>query len=162
MSAILKDSLLQMRPMRQNDINQVIEVERSSYAFPWTPGVFRDCLRVGYCSWVVQSGQQIIGYAVMSVAADEAHILNICIHPAFQGRGLAKRLLRWMLSLARLHHANNLFLEVRVSNRPALKLYDGLGFNEIGMRKDYYPAPGGREDAVLLARSLNTCVIYAP
>ncbi len=157
MSATLKDSLLQMRPMRQSDIGAVVEVERSSYAFPWTRGVFQNCLRVGYCSWVYLAGRQIIGYAVMSVVADEAHILNICIHPEYQRQGLAKRLLRWMLSLARVHHADTLFLEVRVSNKVAQKLYEGFGFNQIGIRKDYYPAKGGREDAVLLALSLNAC-----
>ena len=158
MNTISEESLLQMRPMQQSDIGEVVEVERSSYAFPWTPGIFQNCLRVGYCSWVYQSGRQIIGYAVMSVVADEAHILNICIHPEYQGQGLAKRLLRWMLSLARLHRADTLFLEVRVSNKVAQKLYEGFGFNEIGIRRDYYPAKGGREDAVLLARSLNACV----
>lgn len=153
MNALLKDPLLQMRPMQQNDIDKIIVVERRCYEFPWTPGIFRDCLRVGYCSWVYQLGQEIVGYAVMSVAAGEAHILNICIHPEFQGRGLAKPLLQRMLSLAGQHHANDLFLEVRVSNSAALKLYDTFGFNEIGIRQGYYPANGGREDAVLLARS---------
>lgn len=154
MSAILKDPLLLIRPMRDSDIEAIMEVELLCYEHPWTEGIFRDCLRVGYCSWVYLLEQRVIGYGVMSVAVGEAHILNLCIHPEYQKQGLARRLLQRLLTLARKHGADTAFLEVRSSNRIALGLYESTGFNEIGMRRGYYPAKKGREDAVLLALNL--------
>ena len=140
--------------MQESDIGAVMEVEKLCYEFPWTEGIFRDCLRVGYCSWIYRLDQRLIGYGVMSIAVGEAHILNICIHPEVQGQGLARRLLQRLLKLARRHNADTVFLEVRVSNQAALKLYDSIGFNEIGQRHNYYPAKDGREDAILLAMGL--------
>lgn len=131
-----------------------MEVELLCYEYPWTEGIFKDCLRVGYCSWVYMLDQRLIGYGVMSVAVGEAHILNLCIHPEHQGEGLARCLLQRLLTLAREHSADTVFLEVRSSNRIALGLYESIGFNEIGMRRGYYPAKKGREDAVLLALNL--------
>ena len=154
MSAILKDPLLRMRPMQESDIEAVMEVELLCYEHPWTEGIFRDCLRVGYCSWVYMLDQCVIGYGVMTVAVGEAHILNLCIHPEHQGQGLARRLLQRLLTLAREHGVDTAFLEVRSSNRIALGLYESIGFNEIGMRRGYYPAIKGREDAVLLALNI--------
>ncbi|OOZ35371.1 ribosomal protein S18-alanine N-acetyltransferase [Solemya velesiana gill symbiont] len=154
MSAILKDPLLQIRPMRTADVEAVMVVEQAAYDFPWTAGIFRDCLRVGYCCWVVALDQRIIGYAIMSVAAGEAHILNVCIHPEMQGHGLGRRLMQRFITLARERSADTIFLEVRDSNKAAIHLYDTLGFNEVGRRRGYYPAAGGREDAIVLAFSL--------
>jgi ribosomal-protein-alanine N-acetyltransferase len=154
MSAILKDPVLQMRPMGEADIDAVMDVEQLAYPFPWTAGIFRDCLRVGYCSWVYTLDKRIIGYGVMSVAVGEAHILNICVHPDLQGKGLGRRLIRRLLTLARKHGADTVFLEVRASNLPAIALYSSLGFNELGIRRGYYPADKGREDAVMFALSV--------
>ena len=154
MSAILRDPLLRMRPMQEADLDAVIEVEKLAYPFPWTKGIFRDCLRVGYCCWVYALDERVLGYGVMSVVVGEAHILNACIHPEFQGQGLGRRLLQRLLTLARQHRADTAFLEVRASNRAALHLYQDLGFNEIGLRRAYYPGKTGREDAVVLALSL--------
>jgi ribosomal-protein-alanine N-acetyltransferase len=154
MSALIQDPMLQMRPLQEDDLEAVMEVERLCYPFPWTLGIFRDCLRVGYCCWAYCLDQRIIGYGVMSVAAGEAHILNICIHPEFQGNGLAKRLLGRLLNLAQHHGADTVFLEVRDSNRVAVNLYNVVGFNEIGRRRGYYPAVDGCEDAILFAKSL--------
>jgi len=154
MSAILKDPLLIMRPLQDADVGEVMVLEGLAYPFPWTEGIFRDCLRVGYSCWAYTLGQRIIGYGVMSVAVGEAHILNICIHPEFRRQGLGRRLLQRLLTRARKHGADTAFLEVRASNRTALHLYLDLGFNEVGLRRGYYPLRQGREDAVMLALSL--------
>lgn len=154
MSAILKDPTLHMRPMQEGDLEEVMAIERLAYPFPWTLGIFRDCLRVGYCCWVCTRAGRIIGYGVMSVAAGEAHILNVCVMPDLQGQGLGRRLMRRLITLAGGHGADTVFLEVRASNRKALHLYLDLGFNEIGLRRGYYPLEKGHEDAVVMALSL--------
>ena len=154
MSAVPEPRPLRVRPMTEADLPRVMEIERAAYEFPWTEGIFRDCLRVGYCCWVLEEGEAIRGYGVMSVGAREAHILNLCIAPPVQRRGLGRRLLRHLLALARYHGAATVFLEVRMSNRAALRLYRAMGFREIGLRRNYYPAARGREDALVLARPL--------
>ena len=155
MSALLRDPLLSLRPMQQEDLQQVIAIEEAVYPFPWTLGIFQDCLRVGYCCWVILLDEVVIGYGVMSVVIDESHILNLCIHPKWQRKGLGNKLIRRLLKIARQHGAETAFLEVRASNRAAIKLYQGLGFVEVGMRQDYYPAAGRtREDAVVMSLEL--------
>jgi len=154
MSAILKDPLLRFRPMRTEDVDALYAIETQAYGYPWSIGIFHDCLRVGYCCWVCEIDQELIGYGVMSVAVGEAHILNLCVHPDWQSQGLGRRILGRMLNLARERHADTAFLEVRASNRPAQALYDSEGFNEIGQRCGYYPADEGREDALVYAKSL--------
>ena len=143
-----------LRPMREDDLDTVMAIERRAYPFPWTRGILRDCLRAGYPAWVLVDGDVAIGYAVLSVAAGEAHVLNICVDPRVQGRGHGRRLLHALLHLARGRGAQRLFLEVRPSNRGALALYHAEGFNEIGRRPRYYPAHGGREDAIVMAMEL--------
>lgn len=140
--------------MRQADIDAVSAIENRAYVFPWTPGIFRDCLRAGHQCWVLESGTTLLGYGVLSAAAGEAHILNICIAPEYQGRGHGRRLLRRLVDLARWHQANQVFLEVRPSNPRAIQLYRDEGFNEIGQRPNYYPAEKGREDAIVMAMEL--------
>lgn len=144
----------QMRPMRQADVEAVVAIEQRAYPFPWTAGIFRDCLRAGHHCWVLEAGGSIIGYGVLSAAAGEAHILNVCIDPDRQGAGLGRRLLRRLVDLARWHHAEQVFLEVRPSNPKAIALYRSEGFNEIGTRPNYYPAAKGREDAIVMAMAL--------
>ncbi|MCB1761308.1 MAG: ribosomal protein S18-alanine N-acetyltransferase [Gammaproteobacteria bacterium] len=153
-SDLLKDPQLRLLPMQQDDLAEVVGLELRCYPFPWSEGIFRDCLDVGYNCWIYRQRQRLVGYGVMSVAAGEAHILNICIDPDLRGRGLARRMLERLLNLARQHRADSVFLEVRASNTAAQRLYTGLGFNEIGLRRGYYPAQNGREDAILLALSL--------
>jgi [ribosomal protein S18]-alanine N-acetyltransferase len=155
LSAQLNDPLLSLRPMQEADLPQVIAIEEAAYDFPWTLGIFQDCLRVGYCCWVVSLGERVVGYGVLSVMLDESHILNLCIQPEWQRRGLGARLIQRLLSLAREHGAETAFLEVRVSNAAASKLYAGLGFTEIGRRRGYYPAMGDkREDALVMSLGL--------
>ena len=143
-----------LRPMQVDDLDVVLEIELRAYPFPWTRGIFEDCLRAGYPAGVLVDGDVAIGYAVLSVAAGEAHVLNICVDPRVQGRGHGRRLLHALLHLARGRGAQRLFLEVRPSNRGALALYHAEGFNEIGRRPRYYPAQGGREDAIVMAMEL--------
>lgn len=143
-----------MRPMREADLDAVMEVERRAYPFPWTAGIFRDCLRADYPAWVLHEDGRIVGYGVISVAAEEAHVLNVCVDPRLQGRGLGRHLLRALLRLARGHGARRMFLEVRPSNPGAIALYHDEGFNEIGRRPRYYPARDGREDAIVMAIEL--------
>ena len=143
-----------LRPMRAGDLEAVLEIETDAYPFPWSRGIFEDCLRVDHPAWVLHREGRIIGYGVLSVAAGEAHVLNLCIDPALQGRGHGRHLLRALVHLARGRGARQLFLEVRPSNRGALALYESEGFNEIGRRPRYYPARGGREDALVMAMEL--------
>lgn len=137
------------RPMTLADIAAVGVVERASYLFPWSDGVFRDCVRVGYMCRVVESADGIVGYGIMSFGAGEAHILNVCIRADHRGSGLGRRLMNYLLERAREEYMQEVFLEVRPSNAVAIKLYETLGFVRIGLRKSYYQATGGREDALV-------------
>lgn len=154
MSAVVQNPGYSLRPMRDRDVPAIMRVETLAYPFPWTEGIFRDCLRVGYCCWVAEWAGEVVAYGVMSVAAGECHILNLCVHPELQGQGLGRRMLRCLLTLGREHNADTAFLEVRGSNRLAVRLYAAEGFCEVGMRRGYYPAADGREDAVIMARPL--------
>lgn len=145
---------VQFRPMRLPDVPLVGVLEARAYAFPWTPGIFRDCMASGHHCWVADGADGLMGYGVLSVGADEAHLLNLCVDPAIQGRGMGRRLLRRMVDLARWHMADRIFLEVRPSNPVAIALYASEGFGEIGRRPRYYPAVVGREDALVMAMDL--------
>jgi ribosomal-protein-alanine N-acetyltransferase len=153
--ANLKEDVPALRAMQLDDLDTVVALETEAYEFPWTFGIFRDCLRAGYECWVLVQADAVIGYSILSVAAAEAHLLNICIASSEQGRGHGTRLVRRMIDLARWHHAERMFLEVRPSNVHAIALYDHIGFNEIGRRPNYYPAKRGREDAIVMAIELN-------
>ena len=143
-----------MRPMRVSDLDAVMEVERRAYPFPWTRGFFEDCLRASYPAWVLLVEGRMSGHGVLSIAADEAHVLNICVDPSLQGRGFGRRLFRGLVDIAVQQGAQRVFLEVRPSNAAAIALYHDEGFNEIGRRPRYYPAHNGREDAIVMAREL--------
>ena len=143
-----------LRPMREDDLDEVMRIELRAYPFPWTAGIFRDCLSAAYPARVLHVDERVVGYGVLSVAADEAHILNVCIDPAEQGHGYGRRLLRALVSIAHGHGAQRIFLEVRPSNPHAIALYHDEGFNEIGRRPRYYPAHEGREDAIVMAMEL--------
>lgn len=143
-----------LRPMREDDLVAVHALEERAYEFPWTLGIFRDCLRSDYAAWVLEEEGAVIGYVLMSVAAGEAHILNVCVAPELQGRGLGRKLVRAILHVARGRAAERVFLEVRPSNTGAIALYHDEGFNEIGRRPRYYPAKDGREDAIVMAMEI--------
>jgi len=143
-----------IRPMRVPDVAEVVALERASYQFPWSEGIFRDCLRVGYVCRVMTVDRQVAAYGVMSLGAGEAHILNLCVGEAFRCRGVGKRLLTSLVERAVLAGMGEAFLEVRPSNTAAIRLYLSLGFEQVGMRRGYYQAVGGREDAAVLRRAL--------
>ena len=153
MSAVIEQSFDGIRPMSEEDLDEVIAIEESVYPFPWTRGIVHDCLLVGYSCLVCQQDESIIAYVVMSVAAGEAHILTLVVHPEFQGQGYAKKILQHALDLARERKAESIYLEVRPTNQRAISIYQKAGFNEIGIRKGYYPAENGREDALVMALS---------
>jgi ribosomal-protein-alanine N-acetyltransferase len=152
MSAVLRPAGFE--PMRESDLRAVLEIEESLYEFPWTLGNFRDSLRAGYACWVVREGRRVIGYAVLMLAAGEAHLLNLSIAAHSQRRGHGRGLLHCLVQLAREQKSKLLFLEVRPTNQVGQRLYSGYGFKQIGVRRGYYPARKGREDALVLALDL--------
>ena len=154
MSAVVAAPAPRLRPMCEDDLERIMAIEHAAYEFPWTLGIFRDCLRFGYTCMVFEDAQDILGYGLLSVGAGECHLLNICIAPCYQGRGYGSQLIALLLEVARGRNARMAFLEVRASNKAAFHVYTKMGFNELGVRKNYYPTHAGREDAMLLARSL--------
>ena len=147
---------VRMRTMIHEDLPLVSDIERRSYEFPWSHGVFRDCLLAGYNCIVLVRGQDIAGYGILSVAAGEAHILNLCVDPMFRELGYGNRLLDEILERARFADVREVFLEVRPSNSSALSLYRKKGFRQIANRPAYYQANVGREDAAVLAKTLKS------
>ena len=141
--------------MRLTDLAAVVQNERSAYAYPWSDRIFVDCLASGHECWIARCRRDVIGHAVLSVAAREAHLLNLCIGAAAQRRGHGRALAEHMIARAIGRGALAVFLEVRPSNAAARRLYTSLGFDEVGLRKRYYPAESGREDAKILALRLD-------
>jgi len=153
MSAVLRP-VPGLDPMRESDLRAVLEIEESIYEFPWTLGNFRDSLRAGYACCVVREGKRVIAYAVLMLAAGEAHLLNLSVAAQSQRRGHGRSLLHSLVQFAREHKTRVLFLEVRPTNAVGQRLYAGYGFRQIGVRRAYYPARKGREDALVLALDL--------
>ena len=143
-----------IRPMMEVDLPDIALIEQKSYTFPWSENIFRDCLRVGYTCRALDLAGQIIGYGVMSLGAGEAHILNVCVRDEYRTVGFGRRLLEDLLERAAAGGVTEAFLEVRPSNLAAIRLYQHLGFEQIGIRRGYYQAPDGREDAIVLKREL--------
>ena len=156
MSAVINESLDGLRMMQESDLDQVAEIENSIYPFPWTKGIFNDCLLVGYSCWVIQEEGKIIAYSILSTGANEGHLLTIVVAPGAQGQGYGRRMMEHIINIARERKAETVYLEVRPSNERAIKLYQLMGFNEIGTRPNYYPAVNGREDALVMAISLTS------
>ena len=144
----------EIRTMHELDVPVVVSIERSAYQFPWSEGIFRDCLRVGYLCRLVAVGADIAGYGIMSMGAGEAHILNVCVRDDFRGRGIGRQLMLYLIDRARTAGMYEAFLEVRPSNTIAARLYHALGFQQVGVRRGYYQATNGREDAAVLRRLL--------
>ncbi len=153
MNALLKPDL-KYRPMQEADLDAVMAIEPKIYSHPWSRGNFADSLKSGYSCWAVELEGELIGYGVMMVALDEAHLLNISIAKAYQGRGFGRALLNHFIEVAKRHGGQMMFLEVRPSNTSAIALYESMGFNEFSVRRGYYPAENGREDAILMGLAL--------
>lgn len=154
MNAVLLPGGLDFRPMKQEDVDTLMQIEVRAYPHPWTRVIFRDCLKAGYPGIIATSDGQMIGYAMLSVAAGESHLLNLCVAQEYQGRGFGRQLLHRVFIEAAERGARVMFLEVRASNSVAQSLYLDSGFNQIGTRRGYYPDDGGREDALIFARQL--------
>jgi ribosomal-protein-alanine N-acetyltransferase len=146
---------LKFRPMSPADVEEVMHLETSVYQFPWTERIFSDCIRVGYDCWLALQDDIIVAHAVVSIAAGEGHILNLAVTGEYQGKGIGKQFIQFLLGIAASKQAEIMMLEVRPSNVRAINCYNSAGFNEIGCRKDYYPAPDGKEDALLFAKQIS-------
>ncbi len=143
-----------MRPMRRADVQPVLAIEQDIYAHPWTLGNFRDSLQAGYSCWVMECERYLVGYGVLMVGVQEAHLLNVSVAREWQRRGFGRRLLHHFIDLARGYEAQRMFLEVRPSNLAARALYADNGFRQLAVRRGYYPADEGREDAILMGMDL--------
>ena len=153
MNAVLK-SVPSFEPMHPEDIDAVLAVEQGAYPFPWTRANFADSLVAGYSAWTCRIDGELIGYAVMMLVLDEAHLLNLTVAPEWQRAGYGSLVMRHLFDTARGHGAKRMFLEVRPSNGSGQALYRRLGFETIGRRRGYYPAGAGREDAMVMAVDL--------
>jgi ribosomal-protein-alanine N-acetyltransferase len=158
MSAQLKHHL-SLRPMQTDDLDAIMQIEPTIYSHPWTRGNFSDSLNSGYSAWILEDAGEVKGYALMMMVMDEAHLLNLSIAKTHQKQGLGRYLLEHMLTIAKVHKAAHMFLEVRPSNISAIALYENMGFCEMAVRRGYYPADPkisktGREDAVLMGLAL--------
>lgn len=150
----IREVPVELRTMVHDDIAQVADIERRSYDFPWSHGVFRDCLLAGYHCIVIEREDRTVGYSILSIAAGEAHILNLCVDPKFRQLGYGERLLEEILERAGNAEVGEVFLEVRPSNSKAIALYNKKGFRQVASRPAYYQAREGREDAAVLAKRL--------
>jgi ribosomal-protein-alanine N-acetyltransferase len=138
---------LRVRAMTNADLLYIAGIEQTSYAFPWSDGIFRDCIKAGYFCRVAEVRREVVGYGIMSMGAGEAHVLNVCVRMDFRDHGLGRYLMHVLFEQARGASCRDVFLEVRPSNPTAIHLYEALGFERVGVRKGYYQASRGREDA---------------
>jgi len=146
--------LVRFRAMTPFDIPGVAAVEKSSYQFPWSEGIFRDCLRVGYLCRVAECEGAVVAYGIVAMGAGEAHVLNICVGEQMRGRGVGRQMLMLLLERSSQAGMQDVFLEVRPTNMHAIALYQSVGFVEVGRRRGYYQAVEGREDALVLKLSI--------
>ena len=145
--------------MSEEDLAGVAAIEADVYVFPWTIGNFRDSLLSAYECWICRTGDELIGYAIVMTALDEAHLLNFAVASHWQQRGVGRALLRFVIDRARDARRDILYLEVRPSNVAGLRLYERFGFKQLGVRRDYYPAMTGREDALFLGLNIARSVV---
>ena len=158
MSAVLSDpplSALAFRPFTESDITQVAAIEEDIYVFPWSPGNFRDSLLSGYQCWGCWAERELIGYAIVMNALDEAHLLNLAVASRWQRNGVGAKFLAFLIGEARKLNKEMIYLEVRPSNIAGRRLYDQFGFTQLGLRRAYYPAVTGREDALFLGLNIS-------
>ena len=137
-----------------NHLASVLEIERESNPYPWTARNFSDCIEKGYYSMVLEDNERLVGFAIMAISSEESHLLNIGVNKDFRGSGFGEKILKKMIIAAEVMGSKKIILEVRVSNKIAYRLYEKLGFHEIGERKKYYRLPEGREDAYVMSKTL--------
>lgn len=147
--------------IESSDLNNLMQIETRAYPHPWTRSTMQDCLNSGYPAYKIDHEQKIIAYGFISIAVGEAHLLNLAVDPLFQNQGYGRKLLGYLLTIAEMQAAREMFLEVRISNITARKLYELMGFNEIAVRKNYYPSTNNtREDAIIMAKTLNESIFF--
>lgn len=154
MNAVFKVLPVRFRAMNYADVAPVMVIENQCYVFPWSDTIFRDCIRAGYRCRLLELNGRIEAYGILCTGAGEAHILNLCVRIESRRQGLAQRMLEHLFQQARADKVKTIFLEVRASNGSAINLYHASGFCAIGSRKNYYPALGGRENALVMAKEL--------
>ena len=154
MSAVMMPRF-ELIPMNEGDLDEVLAIEYRLCAFPWGRGNFTDSMASGYSCWVCRVAGELVAYCVLMLAVDDVHLLNISVAEKWQGQGFGARLLRHAMKRGREMGASTLLLEVRASNDKAFALYRHFGFQQIGVRRGYYPANGGREDALVLTHALS-------
>lgn len=154
MNAQLNQPNISFREMHASDLDAVMQIEIVNFPFPWTAGNFKDSINSGHICLLLEIDEAVIGYAILIMVLDEAHLLNISVSSAWKGKGWGRHLLNHMMQIGREKGGLNMFLEVRPSNVSAITLYESIGFNEMGMRPGYYPAHNGRENAVLMGVAL--------
>lgn len=143
-----------IRKMTNFDIEPILTIENEAFEFPWSKEILLDCLSSSYHCYIYEIDDEIRGYIIFSTVLDEVSLLNICIAPEYQHKGYGRTLLNWLISFVKKINIKILYLEVRSSNKSAIQLYESIGFNEIGIRENYYPAENGKEDALLFAGEL--------
>ncbi len=139
-----------IRRMNAGDLDRVLEIEQAAYPFPWTRGIFADCIRAAYDCSALQAGTRLIAYTVQSHGAGESHLLNLCVAPNWQKQGYGKLMISHVIRQARLQQCSSVFLEVRPSNVSGIRLYEQNGFFVVEKRPAYYRAADGREDAIVM------------
>ena len=149
MSAQLQE-MPQIRRMLMTDLDAVVAIEREVFLFPWTRGNFSDSIDSGYHCLVLEQDGYLFGYGVMIIGPEEAHLLTLSVAAGSQRKGWGERLLQHFICIAREQNARSIFLDVRESNHAAARLYGRIGFRQIGKRRDYYPAMGGRENSIVM------------
>ena len=155
MNAVVRPVEAEFAPMTEARLDAVMALEAVAYPHPWTRGNFLDSLRAGYQGQLLQAGEELIGYFVAMKGVDEVHLLNITVAPHLQGQGWGRVMLDALATWSRGQGAQWLWLEVRVSNERAQRLYEHYGFRRMGQRKGYYPAAQGRrEDAIVMSYPL--------
>jgi ribosomal-protein-alanine N-acetyltransferase len=146
---------LHVERMREEDLDEVMVIERRIYEFPWTRANFSDSIAGGHSVWVARSASGVEGYCIIMAVVDEVHLLNLSVAPLAQGKGVGRALLHWTETVARRLDAASVLLEVRPSNLRALGLYERTGYERVGVRRGYYPATRGREDAIVMRKPLH-------
>lgn len=143
-----------LRPLARDDLDAIIEIENASYPFPWTLGIFHECIKAGYACFGLHHDGSLAGYSIHNWGAGESHLLNLCVHPAARRKGFGRILLEHAIKHAKSLGCDTMFLEVRPSNVDAERLYRKRGFVRVGVRPAYYESEQGREDAVIMKLGL--------
>jgi ribosomal-protein-alanine N-acetyltransferase len=154
MNAQPKSANVSFREMHASDLDAVMQIETVNFPFPWTAGNFKDSINSGHICLMLEIDSVLVGYAILMMVLDEAHLLNISVSSAWKGKGWGRHLLNHTMQIGREKGGLNMFLEVRPSNVSAITLYESIGFNEMGVRPGYYPAHNGRENALLMGVAL--------